>query len=333
MIERAAEGAVGDHADADVLHDDELEVGRAAGRAALPLGAALTVIPIFLFALLLVLRGAGTFDLRFGAKLADFGLRVANDLTKPGVIYGQRVVACLIGLALAVVLARRGRRVLGLYIGVVTGTLVYAQVTQGWSHFTTLDFTSAQADELWFAVFLGMALVWSVRGTLTEARSERLFFVALIAAMVRQRAFVSDPLGPVLGFAGVGFVVFGLVWGFLTAGSWANESSPAFPRASRVYLYLGYSLFGVTLLVYFTGSHQVATAQFLTSTQSGNGFDLLGMPLMWALTAIVLAGAVAGRPLELKPREPVEDPADGPDDEPGDEPGDAAVEPSGGTVA
>ncbi|MCU1351136.1 MAG: hypothetical protein JWM05_345 [Acidimicrobiales bacterium] len=296
VVERASEGR---RAADDIVEDDELEVGWTASSAALPIAGILTIVPLLLFVSLFVLEAIGTFSLKLGARMARADLHISNVLANSSFVHVQRVVVCVVGLLAAPVLARRGKRILGLYVGVVAGVLLYQQVTVGWSHFRALQFTPAQVDEGWFVVVLGLAAWWAVRGRLTEQRAERLFFVGLLLALIRQREFVSDPFSLVLGFTGIGFVVFGLVWGFLTAGGWANASSRAFPRSSRVFLYLGYSLFGITLLVYFASSHQVATKHLLTSTQPSNGFDLLGMPLVYSLAAVMLAGAWSDRPLQL----------------------------------
>jgi hypothetical protein len=152
-----------------------------------------------------------------------------------------------------------------------------------------------------------------MRRTLTEARAERLIFLVLLSALLSHFDLIANPLAPLLGFAGIGFVVFGLVWGFMTGGGWTNGGSARFPRSSRVYLYLGYSLLSIALLNWFSVTHDVSE---LSSMQAAgqNGVTLLGYPLLFALFALVLAGAITNRPVGKPPLEAEEpDPAAEPD--------------------
>lgn len=211
------------------------------------------------------------------------------------------VYRSLLGVCLAVVglvVARRGARAVGMFLGAVGLTDL---LQQGLVHISALEkfFWSGpeNLDLAWMALFVGVGVWWLARRQLTEIRAERLLFLILLAALLRQFDFISDPFAPLLGFAGIGFVVFGLIWGFLTAGGWANESSARFPRSSRTFLYLGYSLFSVALLNWFAVTHDVPELSRFQSFGS-NGVALLGYPLIYALFTLVLAGAFVDRPID-----------------------------------
>lgn len=126
--------------------------------------------------------------------------------------------------------------------------------------------------------------------------------LALLGAILTQTSFLDNPFSPFFEFAGVFFLVFGILWNVLTAGGrFANTSTPAFPRASRLLLYVGYILLSVTITHWFIVSHN-AYAQMLQSDISAQGFRRYGLVLAY------LAFVEAGRPL-LGESEPTEEQA------------------------
>jgi hypothetical protein len=213
-----------------------------------------------------------------------------------------------VGLVLALVgvrLARRSSATLGMFLGAVGLSDVLATSFAEIDALHPLLWSDAgPVDLVWTSVFLGAAVWWAVGRRLTEVRAERLFFLVLLAGLLSQWEFAADPFGPLLGFAGMGFVVFGLVWGFLTGGGWANEASERFPRSSRTFLLLGYSIFSIALLNWFSASHDIDQ---LASFEGfgANGVYLLGYPLLYALFTLGMSGAVADRPIDRPPTDPV----------------------------
>src|SRR5690606_2456648 len=113
-------------------------------------------------------------------------------------------------------------------------------------------------------------------------------------ALFQQRDFVSDPLGALLGFTGVAFVLFGYVWGFLTSGSYANKGSRAFPKASLILIFLASTLFRVTVLAYSALARNPDVTINLGAF-ADIGDQVFGTAiLIGALTAVV-GGVLAGR--------------------------------------
>ena len=59
---------------------------------------------------------------------------------------------------------------------------------------------------------------------------------------------VQSRTAPFVGFSGIAIIALGLVWDVLTFGPWVNRESAGLPRVSRLFIYIGYGLFGVTLI-------------------------------------------------------------------------------------
>lgn len=147
-------------------------------------------------------------------------------------------------------------------------------------------------------------LLWfAIRRSLTVARITGLTVALLVSAFFDQRDFVSDPLGAILGFTGVAFVLFGFVWSFLTGGSSANTNSAKFPRPSRVLIFLANSVFGVTVLA-FTALARDPNASINLGAFAAIGDQLFGTGLLVGVLLAVLAAVLRDRvpPLESKPK-------------------------------
>lgn len=206
-----------------------------------------------------------------------------------------RLIVGVALIVLAVRMARRRRRVMPELlgsIGVVVITIAVATLTGtgGW-------LWSAEALSVIATVVCVGMLVWFLaRRTLTLARTTGLAVALLLTALFQQRDFVSDPLGAILGFTGVAFVLFGYVWGFLTSGSYANKGSRAFPRSSRILIFLASTLFGVTVLAYSALARDPDAAINLGS------FAVVGDQVFG--TAIVVGALVAVASGVLRDREP-----------------------------
>jgi uncharacterized membrane protein len=112
-------------------------------------------------------------------------------------------------------------------------------------------------------------------------------------ALIRQTGFIGSPFSPLLGFAGIYFLAFGLIWDMLTAGAWANEEGLWLPRTSRVFLYVGYVLLTVTLVTWAVAAHDLATVNRFTGDAALAGFFVLGIPYLYALIPVTLFAAPA----------------------------------------
>lgn len=278
-----------------VAGEDKVE--HTSARLRLPLGMAfaglgLVVVPLSLLAQTLSFLGVT------GHGVIDGIGAVTRWLAGDAVVaYRLLLAASLIGVG--VVLARRGGRMpTAVFLGAVGVTDLVAHALVRLPGLAGLAPSGpGPVDTAWTAVVLVVGLWWLGHGRLSRARAERLLLLVLLGALLSQYSFAASPFRPFLGFAGLGFVVFGLVWGFLTGGSWTNGSSGAFPRSARVYLYLGYSLFSVTLVHFFAAAHDLEQLSRIREFGS-NGVTMLGHPLLYALFMLVLAGAIADRPLD-----------------------------------
>ena len=111
-----------------------------------------------------------------------------------------------------------------------------------------LSYRYEQVDILATLLLTVLALFWLIRRTLSPERTIRLLVIALLLALLNQTDFLDNPFSPLFSFAGVAFLIFGIIWNILMAGSFANLSSPGLPRESRLLLYIGYVLISVAIL-------------------------------------------------------------------------------------
>ncbi len=198
------------------------------------------------------------------------------------VFFGMVVIA---GMAQA----RRGRQALALYLcgfGLMALWIEMADIGRPLSLLTWYGPT--YTDFWWTIIFGAVALVWLIRRELTPARAAALLLVTLMSGLLRQTAFINNRFTPLFGFAGVGFIAFGLIWDALTAGSWANISSPELPRAGRIFLYLGYVLLTVTLVNWALTTHNLGQTAQLTGDAATFGLDRFGKPMLYAIYLVTL---------------------------------------------
>ena len=130
-----------------------------------------------------------------------------------------------------------------------------------------------------------LAIVLAVRRALDARRLALLTVALLLSAAAAWRDVLADPLSVLIGSGGIALVLFGFIWGFVTDADITHHESAAYPRPSRVLLFLANAVFGVTVLAFGTlardlnaGINLDAFAQF--------GDQLLG-------TALILAGVMA----------------------------------------
>ena len=141
---------------------------------------------------------------------------------------------------------------------------------------------------LGFALF---ALVWLVRGQLTDDRVAGLLLLLLITALLGQTDFISNRFSPFFGSGGVWFIAFGLAWDALTIGAWANASTPTIPRVSRILLFLGYSLLTVAVVNWAVSVHDLTAISRLTGEAALDGLERHGRPMLYAIFAVTLAAS------------------------------------------
>jgi hypothetical protein len=262
-----------------------------AKRVALPLIAvylslqAVEIVATLVVGLLgLVVLGLGLGQMEgLDAMMDSISRLIAQDANWQTLLSALAIVA-------SIWFARKGRRTLALYLGIVGANALWIQLTNpgmplsffGWSGLEPVDFW-------WVVIFGSVALYWLACGTLSEARARWLLLLVIITLLMRQTGFIEDPFSPVLGFTGVGMIALGLVWDALTIGFWANNDSPGMPRVSRILLYLGYILFSIAVLNWSVATHDILQVDFFTGQAALGGFGLFGKPLIYAIFAVTLA--------------------------------------------
>lgn len=195
----------------------------------------------------------------------------------------------VLAVVAAVYLARRGQRGPALYLAIFGLLALWFELTAPGRPLAALTWEGAQPTDFWLVVTLiGIALVWALRRRLTEQRVAALLFAGILTGLLRQTDFISSPFSPLFGFAGVGFLVFGLAWDALTAGSWANVETRGLPRTGRIFLYLGYVLLTVTAVNWAVTGHDLAAVGRLTGDVAIVGLNRFGRPMLYAVLAAAL---------------------------------------------
>lgn len=286
-----------DRADGDETQDGDIT--GAARSVGLPLALGYQAVTLLLLLVIIGVNVVGRFDTASRLDIFDDAYRFTAAVNRGSWTSWWRWAFDAAIIVVALVLARRGQRSVALVLAVIGSVDLLSQSTDRGNWLSALLWDDAAVDHVWFLVFATAGITWFLRGTLDEIRAERLFFLVLLGALIRQSDFISDPFAVFLSSAGVGFVAFGLLWGFLTAGSWANEDSPKFPRSARVFVYLGYSLFSITLLNWFVLAHDVDNIDSVTDRLPSFGQYLLGLPMLYAVFAVTFVGAWKRRPVEF----------------------------------
>lgn len=276
------------------------QVAETAERHALPLilayhALALVTFVVLDFAATLPTTGYIVAQLGMAPTADSLAMELANQLSKSSDLF-NRVMdpwhLLLEGLAVvaAIWLARRGRRALALYLGLFGAITLWLEGTQPGRPLARLTWRGSTPEDFWWVLlFTLVAVVWFLRGRLTTERAGRLLFLVLITALLRQTDFIENPFSPFLAFAGVGFIAFGVVWDAVTAGSWANVSTPGLPRVSRIFLYLGYVLLTVTIVNWALAVHDLFTLGKFTGETALVGLEIFGKPMLYAIFAVTLA--------------------------------------------
>jgi hypothetical protein len=203
---------------------------------------------------------------------------------------GWGIIVNIAALVLAAWLARRGQIALPLYLGLFGLLHLYYKVTNPGELLGAFTWNGPQAVDSWWVVLLSLVgLYLLVAKKLNGDKAGQLFFLLFMTFLLRQTDFISSPLSPVFGFAGVGFIAFGVLWDALTSGSWANTSTPGLSRPSRIFLYLGYVILTVTVINWALTTHDLSSLNQLTGNTALVGLDRFGRPMLYAIFAITLS--------------------------------------------
>jgi len=130
------------------------------------------------------------------------------------------------------------------------------------------------------AITVGIGIVLVVRWRhLDRYEGAALIVITLFSWLAFSRgdfisAIVSGPLG-FLGITSAAVVVFGIVYTLLADSAMASGSSRAFPRETRVLLYLGFLVLSTAVLAWVDITHATSAVQGIVSA---NGFADIGIP-------------------------------------------------------
>ncbi len=219
-------------------------------------------------------------------------LKISTWLNQNSGAWGLLVNVAALGLAAW--LARRGRLALPLYLGLFGLLHLYYKVTNPGELLGVITWSGPQpVNSWWVALFslVGVYLLFTKK--LTAEKAGQLFFLLCITFLLRQTNFISSPFSPLFGFAGVGFIAFGVLWDALTSGSWANTSTPGLSRTTRIFLYLGYVILTVTVINWALTTHDLTSLNQLTGNTALVGLDRFGRPMLYAIFALVLSQVLA----------------------------------------
>jgi hypothetical protein len=209
-------------------------------------GLSVTAIPAVILRLSSQVLFAIDREGSMSTDLGEWADRVSSETT----LLVTRVTVGLVCLVVAVRSAARGRRGPAELLGVIGLLIVVSYATRAGAVLEALSGWERALDLVGVAVIVVLVLLRVRSRTITPTFLGSVLLMLMLTVLLTQRDFVSDPLSVVLGFAGIGFLLFGYVWTYLTGAESANSDSPHFPRDSRMLLFTALNLFGVTVLAW-----------------------------------------------------------------------------------
>ncbi len=262
------------------------------GRVALPFGAVIVAAGLPLIV-------AGTiYAIVIGFDPVGAATRPTSDPITP---ITELIDVIRLGLAAALVvfamrLVRRGRAMRAVLFGgiavTVAATSMRVVVAQRWAIWFDPDTVNLLASA---AVLLGIGW-YAVRRRLTQRRAVAASTLLMLCLLFSLRQFLGDPVGELVGYSGVGLVVFGLLWDLMTSSAWGNGDSRRFPRPTRVLLVLTNTALLAVVVAY---ASLVRDAGGLSLDDFAELGDLvLGVGLLAAVFAVVTQAFVRDRPLD-----------------------------------
>ena len=200
------------------------------------------------------------------------------------------LIVAVLAIGSVVWLTQRGHKALALYLGIFGVSELWYWATNAGNPLAFLTWSGPEPLDFWWVVLIaGVALFWFVRRELTAERVGHLFMLMLITALLRQTDFIGNRFSPLFGFAGVGFIAFGMIYDAITAGTWANVETKGLPRSSRIFLYVGYVLLTVTVVNWALAAHDLHSIAKLTGGAALVGMERFGRPMLYAIFAVALA--------------------------------------------
>nr|NLD39880.1 hypothetical protein [Actinomycetales bacterium] len=228
----------------------------------------------------------------FATGNQDLVLRANFLVGVPTIWWYAPIATVLIGVGLWVLGLRRagrGETAIGLAGAVFLAAAVAELfgIATGWNTQPTIS----------GIVGLGLLLGVLLLATALVARTNPVpgLLLVLLSLVYYHRGIVAGPIEQVVTIVGLGVTLFGLVWTALTAGDFLHGDSRAFPRQSRVLLYLAGMLLGATAAAWLTLT-RMRGGLFDVGTSADYGEGLLGLPIFGGVILVVgIAGLRALR--------------------------------------
>ncbi len=257
----------------------------------------LIVLALALPGLLLVLLGIAQvafavvliLPVTLGAQAQSNAIAGLTSRVTAAIVALQPLDLGLVGAVIAAIGWRRAHATLARFGLIVAWGALLGWFTQDGYLPGALQYEYAHVDQILTPVLFGLTLLWLARGQLTRARALDLLSIGVLLALLNQTAFLDNPFSPVFGFAGVGFLVFGIVWNVVTAGgNFINRDTPRLASSARLLLYLGYVLLSVAVVHWYVASHNIES-QLTQARLNESGFLKIGLPLIYL--ALIERGA------------------------------------------
>jgi hypothetical protein len=122
---------------------------------------------------------------------------------------------------------------------------------------------------------------------LTRQRLVGLLTVLLVGGLYTYRNALDDPVSAILGYAGLGIALFGLIWQAITGAGFTRKGSKRFPEPTRIFAYLANTLFAFAVVA-FVSTTRVQVGGIALADLESTGDAALGTPLLLAATVLGL---------------------------------------------
>jgi hypothetical protein len=241
--------------------------------------AQIVIVVLLQAASVVLLLGAITPALTQSQNQVNDALLAASDMVQR---YRELGLA-LVALAVAIVAHRRGRQATAAFGGVLAWSALIGWLTTEGQALAAWRFEHRDVDAILLGAITIAALARLARRELTEERALRMLAAVLLLALLNQTDFLDNPFSPLFSFAGVFFLIFGIVWNILTAsGGFVNQETPGLSRDSRALLYVGYVLLSVGVSHWYLVSHNLGM-QETQGSMNQVGFTLVGLPFAYLM--------------------------------------------------
>jgi uncharacterized membrane protein len=244
----------------------------------LPAGQLLLVVALQIASVILLFQA-------FSPSLGDQAARLSNlivELSETERRY-RSLAFVVVGLIVAALGRRRGNATLVAFGLVLAWSQLVTWLIRDGNPLAALRYEYSDLDVLTLVGLTALTFFWLARRQLTADRALRLLALTILFALLNQTDFLDNPLSPLFAFAGVFFLVFGIIWNILTAAAgFLQHDSAGFPRDSRLLMYLGYVLISVSVVYWYLASHNLQM-QINQSTMNQLGFLAIGLPIVYLM--------------------------------------------------